>query len=37
MKNRRNILKIMFVGFISFVVAACTRNSNTTTSETTPV
>ena len=37
MKNRRNILKIMFVGFISFVVAACTKNSNTTTSETTPV
>lgn len=34
MKNRRNILKIMFVGAISFVVAACTRNSNTTTSET---
>lgn len=35
MKNRRNVLKIMFVGAISFVVAACTRNSNTTTSETT--
>ena len=34
MKNRRNILKIMFVGAISFVVAACTRDSNTTTSET---
>ena len=34
MKNRRNILKIMFIGAISFVVAACTRNSNTTTSET---
>ena len=34
MKNRRNILKIMFVGAISFVVAACTRNSNTITSET---
>ncbi|MFM8212005.1 MAG: ubiquinol-cytochrome c reductase iron-sulfur subunit [Actinomycetes bacterium] len=30
MKNRRNILKIMFVGAISFVVAACTRNSSTT-------
>ena len=35
MKNRRNVLKIMLVGAISFVVAACTRNSNTTTSETT--
>jgi Rieske Fe-S protein len=34
MKNRRNILKIMFVGAISFVVAACTRNTSTT-SETT--
>ncbi len=34
MKNRRNVLKIMFVGAVSFVVAACTRNSNTTTSET---
>ena len=34
MKNRRNVLKIMLVGAISFVVAACTRNSNTTTSET---
>jgi thiosulfate dehydrogenase [quinone] large subunit len=30
MKNRRNILKIMFVGAISFVVAACTRNTSTT-------
>jgi Rieske Fe-S protein len=30
MKNRRNILKIMFVGAISFVVAACTRNTGTT-------
>ena len=30
MKNRRNVLKIMFVGAISFVVAACTRNSSTT-------
>ena len=33
MKNRRNILKIMFLGFISFVVAACTRNTNVETSE----
>ncbi|MFM1825419.1 MAG: hypothetical protein RLZZ37_54 [Actinomycetota bacterium] len=33
MKNRRNILKIMFVGAITFVVAACTRNSNVTSSE----
>ena len=30
MKNRRNVLKIMFVGAISFVVAACTRNTSTT-------
>ncbi len=36
MKNRRNILKIMFLGFVSFVVAACTRNSNVATNETTP-
>ncbi len=37
MKNRRNILKIMFVGVITFVVAACTRNSNVTSSETSEV
>jgi Rieske Fe-S protein len=35
LKNRRNVLKIMIVGAISFVVAACTRNSNVATSETT--
>lgn len=36
MKNRRNVLKIMFVGAISFVVAACTRSTNVATSETSP-
>ena len=33
MKNRRNILKILFVGFVTFIVAACTRNSNQTTTD----
>jgi len=36
LKNRRNVLKIMVVGAISFVVAACTRSTNVATSETTP-
>jgi Rieske Fe-S protein len=35
MKNRRNVLKIMFVGAISFVVAACTRNTSSLSSEAT--
>ncbi|NBO79011.1 MAG: Rieske (2Fe-2S) protein, partial [Actinobacteria bacterium] len=36
MKNRRNVLKIMVLGAISFVVAACTRSTNVVTSETSP-
>ena len=36
MKNRRNVLKIIVVGAISFVVTACTRSTKVATSETSP-